>query len=165
MNAASPAGDFYRCSRLNDARMGAQSGGGMLAWSDAMGYGAFGGLIAEGAILWGRVRQWQDARHAALLADGDQLPKLRKFIDLTPDMVAMVGHAVLGCAAGWLLHSQISGTYAAVAAGAAAPALLTNFAQASARSNFAERIPEDSPTTKALQSAPVAAPVPTEGVE
>jgi len=136
----------------------------MLAWSEAMEYGAVGGLIAEGVIVWGRVRQWQDTRHAVLLADGGQLPKLRKFIDVAPDTVAVVGHAVLGCAAGWLLHSQISGTYAAVAAGAAAPALLTNFARAAARSNFVEGVPED--RAVAPQGTPVVAPAATtEGVE
>jgi len=38
---------------------------------------------------------------------------------------------LLGCAAGWLLHDEITGMYAALAVGASAPVLLAGLGKAS----------------------------------
>ncbi len=52
------------------------------------------------------------------------MPPLRRYIDLPADITAGLSRIALGALTGWLLHSQISGLYAAVAAGASAPALI-----------------------------------------
>jgi hypothetical protein len=94
-----------------------------MLWPDAMCYGAAGGLITEAADLLVRLRAWQQASHAAR-EKGRKPPVILKFIDPRPDTAVAVVRAVLGCAAGWLLHDQISGMYAAGAVGASAPAVI-----------------------------------------
>ena len=94
-----------------------------MLWADAMCYGAAGGLITEAADLLVRLRAWQQASHAAR-EKGRKPPVFLKFIDPRPDTAVAVARAVLGCAAGWLLHDQISGMYAAGAVGASAPAVI-----------------------------------------
>lgn len=101
----------------------------MLSWSAAMLYGAVGGLIVEAVAAWNHLSAWQDARLVARSKRKRQ-PRIRDFIDPPADAAVAFTRAALGCAAGALLHGQISGSYAAVAVGAAAPALLASIGRA-----------------------------------
>lgn len=95
-----------------------------LSWYAAVGYGAIGGLIVEAVAFWGRLSVWQQARHQALAAN-EPKPSLREFVDPGADIAVALTRALLGCAMGALLQDQVTGAYAAVAVGAAAPGLLT----------------------------------------
>lgn len=101
----------------------------MLTWIEAVASGAAGGLIAEAVVTYGRLRNWQDARHAALAAE-TPLPPLGRFIDPLADSLAALMRVAMGGAAGWLLHTEVTGIYAAVTVGAAAPALLAQIGRA-----------------------------------
>ncbi|MEV6160004.1 hypothetical protein AB0L53_57665 [Nonomuraea sp. NPDC052129] len=105
----------------------------MLSWSVAMGYGAMGGLVVEAITTWNRLSAWREARHAALKRKRQRRPRISEFIDPAADGAVAVTRAALGCAAAALLHTQISGFYAAVAVGAAAPALLGSVGRAAGR--------------------------------
>ena len=93
-------------------------------WAPAMGYGAIRGLLVEAVVTSGRILAWNAACHNVLDDAGAQRPSLLKYIDPWPDVVAAVTRLLLGMTAGWLFHTQITGTYAAVAVGCSAPALL-----------------------------------------
>jgi hypothetical protein len=101
----------------------------MLSLSAAMGYGAAGGLVTEALYFWQRVRAWQQARHG-LVPDKEPRPRLASFVDPFPDALVAVTRAALGCVAGWLLRSEVSGMYAALIVGASAPALLASLGKA-----------------------------------
>ncbi|MGW4805339.1 hypothetical protein [Kitasatospora sp. NPDC004272] len=93
-------------------------------WIHGVAYGAVGGALIEALVFNERVLAWQAARRRARDAKRRKLPQLRDFVDPSADLAAAVSRLLLGALAGWLLHSQITGLYAAVAAGASAPALL-----------------------------------------
>ncbi|WP_031069287.1 hypothetical protein [Streptomyces sp. NRRL WC-3742] len=93
-------------------------------WAQAAGYGAVGGALVELVIVNGRLLAWQAARHRARDERKRRLPPLRHYIDPTADLAAALSRIALGALTGWLLHSQVTGLYAAVAAGASAPALI-----------------------------------------
>jgi hypothetical protein len=96
----------------------------------AIYYGAAGGLITEAVDVWQRLRSWRQARQAALIGR-KPLPGLApRFIDPAPDLCVALTRAALGCVAGWLLHTEITGMYAALAVGASAPALLAGLGKA-----------------------------------
>ncbi len=95
----------------------------MMTWAEAMACGAGGGLIAEAVVTFGRLRSWQQARHAQRAVAGD-LPPIGVFIDPPADGLAALFRVLLGGMAGWLLHTEVTGVYAAAAVGASAPALL-----------------------------------------
>jgi hypothetical protein len=101
----------------------------MLTWAEAMACGAGGGLIVEAVVTFGRLHAWQQARHAARAAAGT-LPRIDAFVDPPADALAALFRVVLGGAAGWLLHAEITGVYAAVTVGASAPALLAQVGRA-----------------------------------
>ncbi len=99
----------------------------------AIYYGAAGGLITEAVDVWQRLRSWRQARQAALIGR-KPLPGLApRFIDPAPDLCRSrsprSGSAI--CAS-WLLHTEITGMYAALAVGASAPALLAGLGKATA---------------------------------
>ena len=101
----------------------------MLSWAEAAAYGAGGGLIVEAVVTFGRFHAWQQARHTAR-ATADQLPRIDRFVDPLADSLAALFRVVLGGAAAWLLHDQVTGVYAAVTVGASAPALLAQMGRA-----------------------------------
>jgi hypothetical protein len=109
----------------------------MLSLSAAIGYGAAGGSAAEAVVVWGRLHAWQLARHAAL-ADGMALPPFTRFIDLGPDLAVAFTRVLLGCMAGWMLHGQVEGMYAALMVGASAPALLASLGRAATPAGVVE---------------------------
>jgi hypothetical protein len=61
---------------------------------------------------------------------GRALPSIGAFIDPPAGSLAALFRVALGGAAGWLLHTDISGMYAAVMVGASAPALLAQVGRA-----------------------------------
>ena len=113
----------------------------MLSWSAAVAYGAVGGLVVEAVFTWRRLQAWQQARHTAMAAQGP-LPAITKFIDPGADVSVAFTRAVLGCLAGWALHSQVTGMVAALTVGASAPALLANLAKVSKPSRALQGEPE-----------------------
>lgn len=109
--------------------MTSTGGGLMLTWIEAGAFGAGGGLIAEAVVTYGRLRSWQGARHAARASE-TPLPPLGRFVDPLADSLAALVRVALGGAAGWLLHTEVTGIYAAVTVGASAPALLAQIGRA-----------------------------------
>ncbi|MFF3497686.1 hypothetical protein [Streptomyces sp. NPDC003247] len=101
----------------------------MLTWIEAVGAGAGGGLIAEAVVAYGRLHGWQQARYEAR-ATNDPLPPLGRYMDPLADSLAALVRVALGGAAGWLLHTEVTGIYAAVTVGASAPALLAQIGRA-----------------------------------
>lgn len=101
----------------------------MLTWIEAAAYGAAGGLIIEAVVTFGRFHAWQQARHAARAA-AEPLPRMGAFVDPLADSLSALLRVVLGGAAGWLLHAEVTGVYAAVTVGASAPALLAQVGKA-----------------------------------
>jgi hypothetical protein len=91
-------------------------------WVPAVASGALGGAMVEMINWWGRISAWQEARHKALKKGKKSLPRLR--IDRAADTLALASRIVLGALAGWIFHDQVTGTTAAIAVGAGAPAML-----------------------------------------
>jgi hypothetical protein len=110
----------------------------MLSLAAAIGYGGVGGSVTEAVILYGRLGAWQQACHAAI-AKGAAKPLFTSFIDPKPDAAVAVTRVVLGCLAGWLLHGQVGGMYAALTVGASAPALLASLGKATSLSGVLQR--------------------------
>lgn len=93
-------------------------------WPTATALGAVGGAVVEAISAWENLVVWQKARHGARASHHRPLPKLNRYIDPLADTLVAVTRLVLGAAAGALLHLQVTGTIAAIAVGASAPALL-----------------------------------------
>lgn len=134
----------------------------MLTWIEAVASGAVGGLIAEAAVTYGRLRSWQEARHSARMS-GTPLPPLGRFVDPLADSLAALMRVALGGAAGWLLHTEVTGIYAAVAVGASAPALLAQIGRATTPAEVL-RAPGEAPPATPVAPADHggASPVPGE---
>lgn len=101
----------------------------MLTWIEAAACGAGGGLVAEAVITYGRLSAWQQARHSARAA-AEPPPRIGAFVDPLADSLIALLRVGLGCAAGWLLHTEVNGMYAAVTVGASAPVLLAQIGRA-----------------------------------
>lgn len=101
----------------------------MLTWTEGALCGAGGGLIVEAVVTFGRMHAWQQARHTARAA-AEPLPPIGTFIDPPADSLAALFRVVLGGVAGWLLHGEVAGVFAAVAVGASAPAVLAQMGRA-----------------------------------
>lgn len=126
----------------------------MLTWIEATACGAAGGLIAEAVVTFGRLRDWQQARHAAR-AEGATLPGIGAFVDPLADALAALFRVALGGAAGWLLHTEVTGMYAAVMVGASAPALLAQVGRATTATDaLRDRPRADEPKEAESPSAP-----------
>lgn len=93
-------------------------------WFHGAAYGAIGGVLIEVLVLNGRLLAWQAARQRAREAKRRKLPPLRAYVDPPADLAAGLSRLLLGALVGCLLHAQITGSYAAAAAGASAPAIL-----------------------------------------
>ncbi|MEV4559163.1 hypothetical protein AB0K51_19550 [Kitasatospora sp. NPDC049285] len=130
-------------------------------WLAAAGYGAVGGALVELVVTNGRLLAWQAARHRAREHPRRRVPPLRNFIDPSADVAAALSRIALGALGGWLLHSQISGLYAAVAAGASAPALLRQLGTATSLQNIVggtEPPPPNPPDDRPLAPLPAGSP-------
>ncbi|MGR6919515.1 hypothetical protein ACU635_35225 [[Actinomadura] parvosata] len=94
-------------------------------WPQALLLGATGGLIVEVIAVWGHLTTWQRDRHRARASSRKRpLPPLTKYIDPPADILVALTRILMGAGAGWLMHDQVTGPIAAIAVGAAAPALL-----------------------------------------
>ncbi len=100
----------------------------MLSMSAAAAYGALGGLIIAVLEVWQDLRTWQLARHQAA-REKKPRPAFDGFTDPV-DLLVAVTRAALGCVAGLLLRSEVSGISAALIVGASAPALLATLGRA-----------------------------------
>lgn len=98
-------------------------------WIQSAACGALGGGVIEVLVFYRRLSAWQVARHRAL-EKSEGLPHLRVFIDPAADIAAGLTRIALGALAGWLFHWEVTGIYAAVAVGAAAPVLLSQVGSA-----------------------------------
>lgn len=94
-----------------------------MGWHVAAGLGAAGGALVEAIAFFAYLTSWQKARRLAR-QDNKSLPDFADYIDALPDTLVAITRVVLGAAAGTIFHGQISGSAAAVAVGASAPALL-----------------------------------------
>jgi hypothetical protein len=134
-------------------------------WLHGAVYGAIGGGLIEALVFNSRLLAWQAARRRAREARRQRLPPLRAYIDPPADVAAALSRILLGALAGWLLRSQITGLYAAVAAGASAPALLRQLGSARSVQDIVqggstkpeERNPE-APTPVPLMPTPPSVP-------
>jgi hypothetical protein len=93
-------------------------------WLTAAWLGGAGGALVEAIALHGYLTNWQEARRRGRHDKDAELPTLDQFIDIPADTLVAITRLVLGAAAGLVFHTQINGVAAAVAVGAAAPALL-----------------------------------------
>lgn len=109
-------------------------------WLTITGLGACGGAVVQAVTLSNDVHAWQSARRDALARGKSLLPKLAESIDPRSEALVALTRLVMGALAGFVFHSQVTGTYAAIAVGAAAPALLKQFG--AARSLAALNVPE-----------------------
>jgi hypothetical protein len=93
-------------------------------WRLAIAFGSVGGVIVEIINLWGNLVAWQSARHAARQKSKHPLPSIYKYVDVPADTLVALTRVALGAGAGFLFHDQVTGTTAAIAVGASAPAVL-----------------------------------------
>ena len=75
------------------------------------------------------LQAWQQARRQAA-SKRKPLPTFASFVDPFPDALVAISRAALGCVAGLVLRSEVTGFYAALIAGASAPALLASLGRA-----------------------------------
>ncbi|WP_280368336.1 hypothetical protein [Nocardia wallacei] len=91
-------------------------------WRIAVLAGAGGGLIVAAVAFLADLNEYRQARRTCR-ATGKPGPRWGGYFDPWPDAAAAATRLVLGAASGGIFHSQVSSTVAAVAVGAAAPAL------------------------------------------
>jgi hypothetical protein len=92
-------------------------------WLTATLLGSSGGAIVEFISMWGYLTAWQKDRHDA--RDNKRpLPTITTYIDPLADGMVALTRLCMGGVAGLLFHGQVTGTMAAIAVGASAPALL-----------------------------------------
>lgn len=139
-------------------------------WLLAMTYGALGGAVVEAVVSSDRVLAWNAARRqapaqasatpAASAAPAAPVPALTAYLDPLSDVAAGITRILLGAAAGWLFHTQVTGAYAAIAVGCAVPTVLRQLGSARLNSAVGPAIGE--PTAAPVLDSeldPVLAPV------
>ncbi|MEV0618713.1 hypothetical protein AB0I81_35705 [Nonomuraea sp. NPDC050404] len=90
----------------------------------AAGLGAVGGAIIEILYVWSSLTAWQQARRKVRQKKRGKMPRLSEYLDPVADSLVAVTRLALGAAACLLFKDQITGSMAAIAVGASAPALL-----------------------------------------
>lgn len=101
--------------------------GGEVFWLTAACFGAGGGFVVSAVAFCADVHAWQEERHRQRRARMSPLPKLTQFMDPWADLLALLTRIALGGMAGYVFHGEVVGNTAAMAVGAAAPALLAQF--------------------------------------
>ncbi|MFF2364269.1 hypothetical protein ACFVU0_16375 [Streptomyces sp. NPDC058122] len=96
--------------------------------------GAAGGSLRGLIDAYNQTMEWQSARREARSTPAPEEegpPRFKDYFDLFPDTIAAVFHTALGAGAALLFGTsgQIVGTFAAIAVGVSAPALLTQLGQ------------------------------------
>lgn len=96
-----------------------------MQWLTACVLGACGGAIVEFIEVWGDLAEWRQARQAAWHRHGgSRLPSPADFVDVSKHGLLLASRLILGVTAGAIFHAQVTGSVAAIAVGATAPALL-----------------------------------------
>lgn len=90
---------------------------------EAVALGIAGGGIVETINIWSNLNAWQQNRREARHR-GRELPGWILYFDPGPDIAVAVTRLLLGGLSGLIFHAQVTGQMAAIAVGAAAPALL-----------------------------------------
>lgn len=93
-------------------------------WLVVTALGACGGAVVQLIDLAVSAKEWQKARHEALIKRETSMPKLVVYVDVPADSLVFLTHLTLGAVAAFIFHGQVVGATAAVAVGASAPALL-----------------------------------------
>lgn len=83
--------------------------------------------MVEFVSLWGYLTSWQAARREHLKHHTTPLSPLGEYVDLPADALVAATRLLMGAGVGWLFYPQATGPLAAIAVGAAAPALLKQF--------------------------------------
>ncbi|MEV6071857.1 hypothetical protein AB0L82_35410 [Nocardia sp. NPDC052001] len=99
-------------------------------WRITILSGGTGGLVVEMVAFLSNLNAYREARRQARIARKRTLPPWNAYFDPKPDAAAAITRLLLGAAAGGLLHGQVTTVLAAVAVGAAAPALFGQFGSA-----------------------------------
>ncbi len=103
---------------------------------EAVMLGVAGGAIVQLIALWSSMTTWQKARHDLLMDGIRPLPSLTSYIDPLADTLVALTRLCMGALAGLMFHDQITGITAAIAVGAAGPALLAQFGAGRISSSF-----------------------------
>jgi hypothetical protein len=101
-----------------------------MGWLAATALGACGGAIVAVISVWGDLLAWQKDRRDTLVKDPTSLPGLSKYIDPPADALVTLTRLLLGAMAGLVFRTEVTGSMAAVAVGASAPALLSQLGSA-----------------------------------
>ncbi|MFI9511255.1 hypothetical protein [Nocardia sp. NPDC052566] len=84
------------------------------------------------------LNHYRTARRRVRAADRKKVPDWKGYFDPAPDLTAAVTRLALGAIAGTLFQTQVTTALAAVAVGAAAPALLGQLGEVRSIGNLAE---------------------------
>lgn len=114
--------------------------------------GAAGGGLVELLAVLGYVLAWQRARRTPSGRVRKCPPRMRTYVDVPAHLGVLLIRAPLGAGAAWLfaITGQVSGPYAALAAGFAAPVLLAQLGQFSR----VARAVQDTPAVGSLSAVP-----------
>jgi hypothetical protein len=103
------------------------AGPAVLGMAASVALGACGGATVSAIAFSNDLFAWREARRAAARHHPrpSKMAPLTHYVDLKADFLVLLTRLVLGAFAGWLFRSELTGVYAAIAVGAAAPGLLT----------------------------------------
>ncbi|MFZ3559823.1 hypothetical protein [Streptomyces sp. BH055] len=108
-------------------------------------WGAAGGVLSGLIFVWDGIASWRLSRE-----NGEDRAPLSKHFDLLADSLAALIRAIFGAGAAGLLAAtgQISGVFAAIGVGVAAPALLDQVGKIGAVSSALSGTGEGSPSAE-----------------
>ncbi|WP_433665839.1 hypothetical protein ACQP06_18775 [Nocardia sp. CA-136227] len=100
-------------------------------WQVTILAGAGGGLVVEAVAFLANLNEYRLARRQVRAASRRRaMPPWSRYFDPLPDALAAATRLLLGAGAGAAFHGQVTTVVAAVAVGAAAPALFGQFGAA-----------------------------------
>lgn len=99
---------------------------GRVSWLAAACFGAIGGLVVSLVAFFNDTWAWHEDRRRCLRR-GVRTPRLAVFIDFKADPLVLVTRMAAGALTGYLVHNEVTGAMAVIAAGASAPAILSQF--------------------------------------
>jgi hypothetical protein len=98
-----------------------------VSWVIAAGLGALGGTIVSVVAFFNDVWVWYEERRSNLRRGILGIPKIAQFTDLNADALVLLTRMTIGALTGYLVHSEVAGFLPIIAAGASAPAILSQF--------------------------------------
>ncbi|WP_143676925.1 hypothetical protein [Kitasatospora sp. GP30] len=113
--------------------------------------------MVEIVTVFGHLTDWQIERRQVRRVGRRRMPHITRYVDPLADSLVALSRILLGASAGFVLHSQVTGAFAAIAAGASAPALLRQFSTSKSVQQLlsGQTILED-PGTRAVVPSPTA---------